>query len=141
MRLKKLAALLGASLLAMTTVVFTGGAAHAQAFCFLGPEDPIPATIEGSGTIIGTRNADVIVGSPGPDRIFGLGGDDIICAEAGNDTVDAGAGDDVVVADGLELPPFAAVGGNDTVIGGPGNDALIGLGGRDNLSGATATTK
>jgi hypothetical protein len=50
MRLRKLAAVAGASLIAMTTVMLTGGVAHAQALCMVDPEaPPIPATIEGAG--------------------------------------------------------------------------------------------
>src|SRR5882762_6069324 len=65
-----------------------------------GPETPpVPATITGSGFIVGTPGDDVIVGSTGFDVILGLGGNDLICGNGGNDYIDGGRGDDLIAGD------------------------------------------
>ena len=81
-----------------------------------------PATISGSGTIVGTDGPDVIVGSTGNDTILGLGGDDLICGDLGSDTIDGGEGNDFLIGDsslslllgqdgGMSVP-----GGNDNIL-------------------------
>src|SRR5215204_3434669 len=72
------------------------------------PGEEVPATIVGSGTIVG------------------LGGDDIICAQGGNYRVLGGEGDDVLIGDGLDVPPFIPSNGqnDDVLIGGPGDDLI-----------------
>ncbi|MEN3336576.1 MAG: hypothetical protein V7647_252 [Acidobacteriota bacterium] len=98
-----------------------------------------PATITGSGTIVGTDGPDVIVGSTGNDTILGLGGDDLICGDLGNDTIDGGSGDDFLIGDsslsillgqngGQSVP-----GGNDTIYGGAGDDQIFGEAGSDTI--------
>ncbi|HEX8771403.1 MAG TPA: hypothetical protein VF711_11605, partial [Acidimicrobiales bacterium] len=83
----------------------TGGAS-----CQADPESPpIPATIVGSGTIIGTPGPDVIVGSPGPDKIIARGGDDVVCGQGGNDYIDGGDGNDLIISDDQNVPPFSAI--------------------------------
>src|SRR4029453_18457085 len=80
----------GALALAVTQLV---GPAAAQDEPLCGPpEEEVPATIVGSGTIVGTAGDDVIVASDENDTILGLGGDDIICAQEGNDRVLGGQG-------------------------------------------------
>lgn len=128
-------ALIGATLMLGVLVV---PAVSAQEVPLCGPPGgEVPATIVGSGTIVGTQGDDVIVGSSGADRILGLGGDDIICGEGGNDVAIGGAGDDILIGDGVDLPPFLPSDGtnDDLLIGGPGNDTLAGLGGDDTLIG------
>jgi Ca2+-binding RTX toxin-like protein len=110
------AALLGAS--------SSIGSRHAGALCF-----GSPATITGSGTIIGTAGDDVIIGSDGNDIILGLGGNDKICGGAGDDTLGGGPGDDQ-----LDGGP-----GNDTLSGGPGTDVLLGGEGDDSMQCGTGT--
>ena len=84
------------------------GTASAQEEPVCGPPgEEVPATIVGSGIIVGTEGDDVIAGSSEDDTILGLGGNDIMCGEIGNDQVQGGPGDDVLVGDGEDLPPFA----------------------------------
>ena len=74
------------SVLAAALAVPFGGAAAAQEQPVCGPPgQEVPATIVGSGTIVGTSGDDVIVGGAEDDRIVGGPGNDIICGEAGND--------------------------------------------------------
>ena len=81
------------------------GSAGAQDEPLCGPPgEEVPATIVGSGTIIGTAGDDVIVGSDGTDTILGLGGADIICGQGGNDRILGGEGNDVLIGDSVELP-------------------------------------
>src|SRR5215207_1094591 len=148
-------ALVVAGALAIAVIQLTGlAAAQDEPLCGP-PEEEVPATIVGSGTIVGTAGDDVIVGSDENDTILGLGGNDIICAEGGNDRVLGGEGNDILIGDGLDVPPFipsnaenddvliggpgddtlAGLGGDDTMLGGPGNDFLIGMGGYDSILG------
>jgi Ca2+-binding RTX toxin-like protein len=54
-----------------------------------------PATITGSGIIIGTEGDDVIVGSGVSDTIDGKGGDDVVCGPGRSDVhLSGGLGDD-----------------------------------------------
>ena len=87
-----------------------------------------PATITGSGPVVGTPGADVIVGSDGDDTILGLGGDDVVCAGGGQDRVYAGAGTDAVFGGD----------GDDFIRGGPAGDLLLGQTGDDHLHGLRA---
>jgi Ca2+-binding RTX toxin-like protein len=100
------------------------------------PGEEQPATIVGSGTIVGTSGNDVIVGSDEADTIHGLSGDDVICGRGGNNWVDGGQGSDVLIG-GEDLPPFAESDGtnDDTLLGSQGDDLMAGLSGDDNLSG------
>jgi Ca2+-binding RTX toxin-like protein len=59
----------------------------------------MPATVTGSGTIVGTDGPDVIVGSTGNDTILGLGVDDVICGDLGNDSIVGGEGNDLLIGD------------------------------------------
>ena len=101
------------------------------------PEEEVPATIVGAGTIQGTPGDDVIVGSAGVDDIRGGPGDDIICSEGGNDAVSGGPGADTLIGDGADLPPFAPSNGNnnDRLDGGPGFDRVTPSNGVDVCSG------
>ncbi|MET0727798.1 MAG: calcium-binding protein [Acidimicrobiales bacterium] len=103
------------------------------------PGGEVPATITGSGLILGTSGDDVIVGSAADDVIVGGNGNDTICGQGGNDIVLGGQGDDVLIGEGGAVlePPFAeSTGENDDVLnGGVGNDVLAGLGGDDTLRG------
>src|SRR5688572_29677993 len=84
------------------------------------PGEEVPATIVGSGTIVGTQGDDVIVGGAEGDTILGLGGNDVVCGESGNDRLIGGRGDDVLIGDGVDPPPFAPSNGanDDTLVGG-----------------------
>ena len=127
----------GALALAVTQLI---GPAVAQDEPQCGPPgEEVPATIVGSGTIVGTAGDDVIVGSEGNDTILGLGGDDLICAEGGNDRVLGGAATTSSSATASMLPPFIPSNGHndDVLIGGPGDDVLAGLGGDDDHAGRT----
>src|SRR5215207_3847971 len=132
-------ALIIAGGLALAVTQLLGPAAAQEAPLCGPPEDQVPATIVGSGTIVGTAGDDVIVGSDENDTILGLGGNDIICAEGGNDRVLGGEGDDVLIGDGFDDPPFIPSNGqnDDVLIGGPGDDVLAGLGGDDTMLGGT----
>lgn len=132
---KRCGLLAGAVLLALGAPLV--GTAGAEDEVCGPPGDEVPATIVGSGNIVGTQGDDVIVGSAGPDTIKGLGGNDLICANGGNDVVIAGPGNDGVIGDGFDAPPFVPSNGNndDHLIGGPGDDFLGGLGGDDILDG------
>src|SRR5215204_3447533 len=114
----------GAMVIAVTQLT---GLAAAQDEPLCGPPgEEVPATIVGSGTIVGTAGDDVIVGSDENDTILGLGGNDIICAEEGNDRVLGGEGNDVLIGDGVDVPPFIPSNGqnDDVLIGGPGDDLI-----------------
>ena len=52
----------------------------------------LPATIVGSGAVLGTAADDVIVGSGGKDQINGLGGNDVICGGDAPHVLLGGAG-------------------------------------------------
>ena len=73
----------GALALAVTQLMGLAAAQDEPPLCGP-PGEEVPATIVGSGTIVGTAGDDVIVGSDEDDTILGLGGDDIICGEGGN---------------------------------------------------------
>lgn len=79
-----------------------------------------PATIEGSGTIVGTPGADVIVGSYGPHPITGIGGG--VCARDGQDDVTMSDGDDR----GRHNDTVTGLGGDDDLRGEADDDSLIG---------------
>ena len=93
----------GALALAVTQLMGLAAAQDEPPLCGP-PGEEVPATIVGSGTIVGTAGDDVIVGSDEDDTILGLGGDDIICGEGGNDQVLGGDGNDVLIGDGVEVP-------------------------------------
>jgi hypothetical protein len=88
-----------------------------------------PATITGSGMIVGTDGADVIVGSDGSDVIQGRDGNDKLCGGAGDDQIGGGPGDDEI--DGGP--------GNDNLSGGAGDDTVLGGDGDDTLQGGPDT--
>jgi Ca2+-binding RTX toxin-like protein len=151
--MRRTAMFLWTTLLLLGTVL-VGTAAAQQPLCGP-PGEEQPATIVGSGRIIGTNGDDVIVGSARRDSIFGLGGNDIICGEGGNDRLFGEQGDDFLIGDNVNLPPFiesdgnnddeldggpgddtlAGLGGDDELLGGPGNDEIIGFGGYDHIEG------
>ncbi|MDQ6798873.1 MAG: hypothetical protein M3011_12820 [Actinomycetota bacterium] len=130
MRIRRLPALLGGSILLLSPMVGLGAPAYGQAdgpACqsLGGPESPLlPATITGSGRIVGTRGDDVIFGSPGPDVLSGLGGDDLICGNGGNDYIDGGPGDDQISGDPFGFSDTGIIGhpasarGADKIFGG-----------------------
>ena len=128
----------GAGLLLVSTAIATPAAAQEHPLCGP-PGEEVPATIVGTGTIVGTPGDDVIVGSNDVDRILALGGNDIVCGEGGNDVVDGGLGDDILIGDAADLPPFIPSNGtnDDTLRGGEGNDTLAGLGGDNQLDGGS----
>lgn len=95
-----------------------------------------PATVEGSGDLVGTPARDVIVSTGDyTAQVDALDGDDLLCVYGGA-RVDAGPGNDVVdtsVADGGSA--YADLGvGNDTYIGGPGRDVVNGGSGVNRIS-------
>jgi len=99
----------------------------AQPMCF-----GKPATVVGSGHIVGTPGDDVIVGSDGRDVILGLGGDDLICGGNGddeilggdgNDRLDGGAGNDRIVS-GAGDNEIDAGSGDDVIVIGSGNQVI-----------------
>ncbi len=102
---------------------------------------------DGFNVIIGTDNDDLLVGTDGPDAIIGLdgndtirglGGDDLIAGCAGDDSIHAGHGDDEVTGDALGFfGNPGALGGDDTIDGGPGNDSLLGGPGDDTMRGGS----
>jgi Ca2+-binding RTX toxin-like protein len=133
--MRRLSIALASSLLLLGSIA-TSAVAQEAPLCGP-PGGELPATIVGSGTIVGTSGDDVIVGSPTADTIDGGGGDDIICAGGGNDVVSGGRGNDELIGDELESAPFAPSNGNndDVLMGGPGDDVVVGLGGNDSLEG------
>jgi Ca2+-binding RTX toxin-like protein len=80
-----------------------------------------PATIVGSGVIIGTGRNDVIVGSDGPDVIHGGFGSDIICGGGGDDTLYGGQGDFSSYS-----YSWFFYGGGDLLLPGEGDDVVYG---------------
>jgi hypothetical protein len=126
------ALLVSAALLASLTVVTVAAPTAAQ----LPTCDGQPATITGSGVIVGTDGDDVIVGSDG---------NDIIEAGAGNDTICGGPGFDTILGEGGRDRIFGGS-GDDVMDGGPGpddlfgfkgNDFILGKGGNDFIDGGT----
>jgi hypothetical protein len=87
--------------------------------------DGKPATIVGSGDIIGTPGRDVIVGSNDDDFINGKGGRDIICGRKGDDTIEGRGRRDRIFGGS----------GDDIILGGPGPDDLFGYAGNDFIDG------
>src|SRR6266540_2176351 len=83
------------ALIGLLSLAATGVASAQEPATCLG----IPATVTGSGTILGTDGPDVIVGSIGNDTILGLGGDDVVCGDLGNDSIDGGEGNDLLIGD------------------------------------------
>ncbi len=98
----------------------------------------VPATIVGSGTIVGTNGPDVIVGGAGNDTISGGNGNDLICGGPGDDLIDGGNGNDRIAGDAAtSFGDQAAPGGNDTILGGNGDDEILGEAGNDTIDGGT----
>ena len=120
---------------AFLCALFVGMAGNQEEACPT-EEGEIPATIVGSGLILGTDDSDVIAGSPDRDFIFARDGDDYVCGHGGNDFIFGGRGNDVLLgAVGEGNPPFASQGSADTLFGGPGDDVLLGFSGPDRLFG------
>ena len=94
----------------------------------------LPATITGSGLIIGTAGDDVIVGSSGGDEIRGLGGNDVICGRRGSDLLLGGEGHDQLRG-GRGQDDLRGNKGRDMLRGGRGADLLRGGKGPDDLFG------
>ena len=88
-------------------------------------------TIDGTGEITGTEDADVISGAETNDTITGLGGDDTICGRGGDDNVSGDDGRDTLRGGKKK----------DRVKGGEGNDSVRGQTGRDKLSGGDGNDK
>lgn len=93
-----------------------------------------PATITGSGGLVGTGGPDVIVGTDASQSIQGGGGDDIICGKGGHDNISGGSGNDVIDG-GAGNDNIDGDGGNDEIHGGSGDDKMLGGGGRDQIIG------
>jgi Ca2+-binding RTX toxin-like protein len=91
--MRRVALVVSGALALVVTQLLGPAAAQDEPLCGP-PGEEVPATIVGSGVIIGTSGDDVIVGSDENDTILGLDGDDVICGQGGNDGVLGGNGND-----------------------------------------------
>ena len=95
----------------------------------------------------GEAGTDLVVGGLGNDQLFGgndndqiVGGNYSLVADAGADTIDGGSGNDLILGDSgttFPLDATSALGGNDTIQGGPGIDTIHAMAGNDFVGGGT----
>jgi Ca2+-binding RTX toxin-like protein len=115
----------------LLVISLSSAPAHAATLC-----RGEPATVEGSGDLVGTPARDIIVSTGDHTaQVEALDGDDLICLYGGA-KVDAGPGADVVdtsvAAGGSAYADLRD--GNDTYIGGPGRDVVNGGAGLNTIN-------
>ena len=93
-------------------------------------DDTTSDTGDGSGSIIGTSDADHILGTDGDDYILGLDGDDVINGRTGTNTMDGGEGSDTYMVYGrgniTQVTDTGSVADTDTIMAGT-SYTLIGM--------------